>query len=461
MSSAPPIEHRQHHLLPAPHSLESEMALLGSILIDPKQIGEALLILSGMDDFYSQKNAMVYHAMVAVFEEGNELDVITIKNWLQDRGELKQIGGSEYLMEMADTVASGVVALYYAKQVREYAHRRQLIETLSRGLQRAMRGDESASELADAVETEIYKLASTSETHEAQDLGSLLQAEYDRLEAADGQGMSGLETGFYDLDHLMGGFQRSDMIILAGRPSMGKTALGLGIAAHLACNKGEPVGIFSLEMSKSQLGQRLLCGHAGVDSGKVKRNQLSGEEFNRLSLSVGALHDAPLYIHDQAGLTIMQLRALARRMASKYQIKLLVIDYLQLMHATGYDSRREEVDAISRGIKALARELDIPVLALAQLNRSPEARADFKPRMSDLRESGALEQDADAILMLHREEYYHQGDETWITENYDKKGHTLLMLLKARNGPVGNVNLHFDALTTRFHSHAQRNPMNL
>jgi len=259
--------------------------------------------------------------------------------------------------------------------------------------------------------------------------------------------MTGLETGFYELDEMTNGLQNGEMIIVAARPSMGKTAFALNVAEHIAANNQKPVAVFSLEMGRQQLAQRLLCSRSTVDAHKLRRNTLSRDDFGRLAQAVGQLSEAPLYIDDTPGLTLLGLRAKARRLAARHDIAAIFVDYLQLMSAPGSESRQQEVSTISRGIKALARELSVPVVCLSQLNRQAEAREGHRPRMSDLRESGSIEQDADVVMMLHREDYYHRGE-----DGYEMTHVAELIIAKQRNGPTGAVKLQFDGATTRFNN---------
>jgi replicative DNA helicase len=261
--------------------------------------------------------------------------------------------------------------------------------------------------------------------------------------------ITGLDTGYAQLNEMTSGLQRGEMIIVAGRPSMGKTAFALNMAEHIAVVMNQPVAFFSLEMSKQQLAQRLLCSASGIDSHRVRRNMLSGQDYAQLANTVGRLSESPFYIDDTPGLSLLALRAKARRMAARHDIEAVFVDYMQLMNSPDSESRQQEVSMISRGIKALARELNVPVVCLSQLNRSPEGREDHRPRMSDLRESGSIEQDADVVMMLHREEYYHPDPE-WAEEHPDKKGLAEIILAKQRNGPTGTVSLHFNEKTTRF-----------
>jgi len=325
-------------------------------------------------------------------------------------------------------------------------------------------GDEAnTADIVDRAEQQIFEIARKQELFEPQAMAELVQAEYDRLEALQGQGVSGVSTGYYELDKMLSGLQAGEMLIIAARPSMGKTALALNLAEQVALGgvapggkqgAKTPVGFFSLEMSKSAIAQRLLSARSGISSHDMRSGNLKPNDYDRLLSACGELHDAPIYVDDMPALTVMALRARARRMVQQYGVKTLFVDYLQLMTAPAFarESRQVEVAAISRGIKALARELNLPIVCLSQLNRGPESRSDNRPRMSDLRESGSIEQDADVVMLLHREEYYHVGDPGWTNDpdNADKVGVAELIIAKQRNGPTGVVELKWDATTTRF-----------
>jgi replicative DNA helicase len=432
------------------------MALLGAMILDAQVVGEVLQLLKGPEDFYKPAHAAVYATLVELYDQTQAIDMVQLNQKLVDKKMLEQVGGLEYLIEIAEAVPSAAGAPHFAKIVRDKAVLRRLIETAGQVLHDAYNSDDPVADLLDRAETEIFEIAEKKGDGDSADLATLLHETYDRLESQDGQAVTGMETGFYELDEMTNGLQPGEMIIIAARPSMGKTAFALNIAENIATVKHEPVAVFSLEMSKQQLAQRLLCSRSGVDSHKLRRNMLGADDFKTLSLTVGELSEAPMYIDDTAGLTLMSLRAKARRMKQRHGIKCVVIDYLQLMSApsAGRDGRQNEVSSISRGIKALAREINVPVICLSQLNRQAEQREGHRPRMSDLRESGSIEQDADVIMMLHREDYYHRGDEEYTDTNEAE-----VIINKQRNGPTGVVKLNFHGPTTRFNNpatHAQR-----
>jgi replicative DNA helicase len=440
-----------------PHAMEAECALLGSMILDSNVIGDVSGIIQSPEDFYRPSHAAIYAVLLDLYESAGKIDIVQINQRLRDLGQLDQVGGTDALVALAESVPSAVTAPYYAGIVREKAALRHLITACSEGLQRAYTSADPVADQIDACEAAIFRLAEAGvgagPQSEAAGIGAILQTTYDDLDRRSREGgtISGLETGFFELDDMLSGLQAGDMVILGARPSQGKTAIALNIAEHVAINRRHGVAVFSMEMSKSQLGQRLLCSRSGVDSHLLRRNMISADDFARLHASIGEMADAPLMIDDTPGLTVMGLRARARRMASRHHVKLIVVDYLQLMSSPGKHSGRvEEVSEISRGIKALARELAVPIICLSQLNRASESREGHRPRMSDLRESGAIEQDADVIMLLHREDYYHKDDDGYQPSNVAE-----VIVAKQRNGPCGTVRLVFDGGTTRFRNMQQ------
>ena len=441
-----------------PSAIEAEAALLGSMILDWRVCGEVLQILQGADDFYKPAHSAIYETLIELYDENQSIDVVQLNQRLRDKQQLEKVGGVDYLVELAESVPSASAAQHYAQIVRDKAVLRQLIEASGQILYDAYNADSPASQLLDTAEQSIFEIRQQGTRGDASNLKELLQQTFDQLESQDGRLITGVETGFFELDEMTNGLQNGEMIIIAARPSMGKTAFVLNMAEHIAASNGQPVGVFSLEMGRQQLAQRLLCARSGVDAHKLRRNMLGREDFAQLSVAVGELSEAPLYIDDTPGLTLLELRAKARRMAARYDIQAILIDYLQLMSAPGAESRQQEVSNISRGIKALGRELEVPVVCLSQLNRQPEGREGHRPRMSDLRESGSIEQDADVVMMLHRESYYHQGDEEWFQQNPDMENMAEVILTKQRNGPTGTVKLVFDSETTRFRNLAHSSP---
>jgi len=467
-----------------PRSIEAEMALLGAVILDPRVLADVLPIVKTPTDFYDERHEAIYRAVIDLYDKklGERLDVIAVADLLRDRNALDEVGGLNYIGELVQSVPTSVTAPHYASIVAEKARLRRLIDAAGRILYDAYHvgdaGPNGPREVIEKAEMAVFDIAKESDTSDPQKLKDLLDLEMTRLEAAefDGAGATGLKSGYPDLDGLLRGLQKGEMIVVAARPSMGKTALALNLAEQVAFRglvpeqrrPGDtdgliPVLVFSMEMSKSAVVQRLLSAVSGVNSQKIRTGHgLSQDEYKRLMLAADDLKEAPVYIDDSPDMTIVQLRSRARRMRDRNQIQMVVIDYLQLITAPGAsrDSRQVEVAAISRGVKALARELEIPVVVLSQLNRASEQREGNRPRMSDLRESGSIEQDADVIMLLHREDYYHRHDPDWANdpENQEKIGVAEVIVAKQRNGPTGSVRLVWDADVTRFRNHSGHRP---
>jgi replicative DNA helicase len=460
---------------PLPYSLEAEMALLGSMILDPKVVPDVMALLAGAaKDFYSEQHAAIYQALIDVYDRIPDADGVAIVDALRDRGQLEQIGGADYISKLAYETPSSAGASRYARMVSDKARLRRLIDAADQIIYDALNvgqfGVDGAREVIDAAESLVFEIAQEDQKADPQSLAELLEVELERLRAAEGRGISGAATGFVDLDKLLSGLQAGEMIVIAARPSMGKTALALNIAEQVARggrtpdepSKGAhvPVGVFSLEMSKGALVQRLLSAFSQVDSHRMRTGHLSQSEMASLHTHAEGLAETPIYIDDTPGLTVLALRARARRMVAQHSVRAIMIDYLQLLTAPGSarESRQVEVSAISRGLKALARELKVPVVCLSQLNRASEQREGNRPRMSDLRESGSIEQDADVVVLLHREDYYHLQNPQWAQENPDKVNTAELIVAKQRNGPTGTVHLTWDPKTTRFRNYAGYTP---
>ncbi|MEM9372044.1 MAG: replicative DNA helicase [Planctomycetota bacterium] len=463
-----------------PHATEAERSLLGSILLDPAVLNDVVEILPSADAMYREAHATIYQALVDTFDAHQTGDLVQLTETLRARGVLDRVGGTGYLMELAEAVPSAASAPYYAKLIADSARLRKLIDAAGEILHDAYTGSDgtpdSAKRVVDLAEKKIFDIASEDVNAEPENLKELLIAEMTRIDEAEGKPISGIPTGFPDLDEMTSGLQPEELIILAARPSMGKTAFSLNLAEQIAFGgitpwearrnaKPTPVGIFSLEMSRGSLVQRLLSSRSGVDASKLRSGQVGESEWRKLQEACDELADAPMIIDDTPGMTVLTLRAKARRMKQRHDIGCIVIDYLQLLSSPGAarDSRQVEVSEISRSIKALARELKVPVICLAQLNRGAEQREGNRPRMSDLRESGSIEQDADVVALLHRESYYHRGDPAWDPnsaefdeENRDKLNLAELILAKQRNGPTGTVKLVWDSSVVRFKNHDGR-----
>ncbi len=441
-----------------PNAPEAEMALLGSMLVDSGVIGDVVGIIATADDFFQERHRTIYAALVEIYDRTASADAVRLHQHLTDRKVLESVGGLEYLVQLSESVPSAQFALEYARTVRDKATLRQLIDASSSTMHDAYQVTDEAQNILEAAEQRIFAIAQRRDSVAVSALPDLLREAMKAIESRDGTGLTGLATGFSDLDEMASGLQRGDMLVLAARPSMGKTALALNLMEGVALT-GQPVAMFSLEMGRQQLVQRLLCAKAGVDGQRLRRGTLLREDSARLVAACNALDKSKIYIDDTPGLTLLQLRSKGRRMREKFGVGCIFIDYLQLMSSgSRAESRQIEVSEISRGIKAMARELAIPVVCLSQLNRAAEQREGHRPRMSDLRESGSIEQDADVILMLHREEYYHHGDEEWKVANPDKAGIAELIFAKQRNGPTGVVKLVWDQGSTCFRSYSASLP---
>lgn len=429
-----------------PQSLEAEESVLGGILLDNTAL-DRVTELVRVDDFYREAHRKIFRAMLALGERGEPADLVTLAEALRQRGELEAVGGAAALAELADRVPTAANVARYARIVRDKAIQRNLIATATAIAERCYEASGDVRELLDRAEGEILALSDQEVKPTFARLDTVISRAFNDIEHLHQkkQVVTGVPTGFIDLDKLTAGLQPSDLVVIAARPSMGKTAFALNIAANAALKTGGGVAIFSLEMSKEQLALRLLAGEARVDLTRVRTGQLSDREFRDLAYAASHLYPAPIFIDDTPALSVLELRAKARRLwrdpAAKLQ--LVVVDYLQLMRsAEGKDSREQEISEISRSLKALAKELHVPVVALSQLNRQVETRSPPIPRLSDLRESGAIEQDADVIAFIYREE-------VWRPDT-DRRGVADLIVAKQRNGPVGTVELTFLRECTRF-----------
>jgi len=430
-----------------PESLAAEAAVLGSMIVDPECINEVVEHLEAAA-FYRLEHQMIFDAVVALYEKnrGEGLDAVLLRDELEKRKQLEQVGGVDYIAKVMESVPSSANVTYYAKIVKDKMLLREIINAASAILNDAYSQDGETSETLDEAERRIFEVTDRNISGSASMVKDLVLRAYELIEKREGSHVTGLATGYYELDDLTCGLQNGEMIIVAGRPSMGKTSLALNIAEHLGVVEKIPVGVFSLEMGRQQLAERFLCSISEVDSQKVRKGLLSTEHYEQLRDACGELAEAPIYIDDSASLTPLELRAKARRLKSQHRIRCIIVDYLQLMHLGGrVESRQQEITTISRYIKALARELNVPVVVLSQLNRSPEGREGHRPRMSDLRESGSIEQDADVVMLLHREDYYHRGQ-----KDYEPNNRAELIIAKQRNGPTDTVQLVFREKFTRF-----------
>jgi len=433
-----------------PHALDAERALLGSMLLEDVAIGEAITALkdTGPELFWLEKHQKLYDLIVALWKDNRPLDGVVIKDELVRSGCFEALGGYDFLGSLVSSVPSALRVKEYAQIVREKAVLRQLIGATHRTMEVAFDDNLPAAEILDRAEREIFDVTEKRVTGRPQPLPELVDEFFHKIDDLDGKPLTGEPTGFFELDDLTCGLQPTELIIVAGRPSMGKTALGLNLAEHIALdqNPPRPVLFFSLEMSRQQVAQRILCSRARVDAQRLRRGRHNEQELRRLQRAAEECQGKPLLVDDTSSLSILELRARARMAYRKHHVRAVFVDYLQLMHAPRPESRQQEVAEISRGLKALAKELNVPVIAMAQLNRNPEDRSSNRPRMSDLRESGAIEQDADLVALLHRESYYKLGE----SQDAEEDPKAELIIAKQRNGPVGTVRLHFSRQWTRF-----------
>jgi replicative DNA helicase len=429
-----------------PQNIEAEESIISAILIDNNTLLDVIEILTPLD-FYRTAHQKIYTAITELFDKAEPVDLVTLANKLKEKGQLEEIGGASYLARLVDTVPLAVNAQHYAKIVHDKASLRRLIEKANAIAKRCFDEMGNADDVIDFAEAAVFEITDKKSRQAFYPLSKIILNNIETLEENQGNRslVTGVPTGFSHLDNLTSGLQKSDLIILAARPSMGKTALALNIARNAAVDSSIPVAIFSLEMSKEQLSLRMLCSEARIDSSRLRGGFFSMEDWQRLTDAAGVLSESPIYIDDSPSMTAMEIRAKARRLKMDKNIGLIIIDYLQLMHGRPSAERRDlEISEISRALKALAKELDLPVLALSQLNRMLEQRTDKRPRLSDLRESGALEQDADVVAFIYRDEVYNKE------EDNPNKGIAEVLLSKQRNGPTGDVFLTFLNSYTRF-----------
>ena len=440
------------HRIP-PQNLEAEQCVLGSILLQQGTLAKALETISG-DDFYKETHKKIFSAMVALFDRNEPQDLITVTNLLKDRNELDAIGGPAFLASLTDIVPVASNISYYGKIVRGKSVLRQLIRTTTEIAGRCYEEQDDIDTLLDDTEQTIFEIARSKSAQAFYPLNSIITDTFKSVERLFERKelVTGVPTGYDEFDKMTAGLQSSDLIILAGRPSMGKTAIAMNMAQNAATKHKVPVGIFSLEMSKESLGLRMLCSESRVDSHRLRTGFLQDQDWPKLTRAAGALSEAPIYIDDTPAITVLEMRAKARRMKIEHDLGLVVVDYLQLMRGrTSTERREQEISEISRSLKAMAKELNIPVVALSQLNRSLESRPNKRPQLSDLRESGALEQDADLIVFIYRDEVYNKA------EDNPNRGIAEIILGKQRKGPTGTVRLAFIDRFTRFENLTRHN----
>lgn len=452
--SSTPIKDPSLHHLP-PQSLEAEDAILSAILIDNSTLMDVLEVLAP-DDFYKTAHQKIFAAITELFTRNEPIDLVTLTNLLRERAQIEEIGGAAYLANLVDTVPAAANAEHYARIIHDKASLRRLIERSNAIVQRCFEDQGDVDQVLDFAETAIFEISENKVKPSFYPLSKLIEANIDALEERQGNKslVTGVTTGYHKLDSMTSGLQNSDLIILAARPSMGKTALSLNIARNAAVDGNVPTAIFSLEMSKEQLSMRMLCAEARIDSTRLRSGFFSREDWVKLTDAAGLLSEAPIYIDDSSDVTAMTIRAKARRLKMDKNLGLIFIDYIQLMKGRAGSERRDlEISEISRSLKGLAKELNLPVVGLSQLNRKLEERADKRPQLSDLRESGALEQDADVVAFIYRDEVYNKE------ENNPNRGKAELIIAKQRNGPVGTAPMAFLNAYTRFENLASENVM--
>lgn len=426
-----------------PQNIEAEVSLLGAILLDKEAIVKVADIITPKD-FYKEVHGDIYDAMLQLYEQREPIDVVTLTNKLEENKRLDQVGGGSYITTLASAVPSAAHVSNYAKIVSDKAVLRRLIQASGEITNLAMQENEEVTNILDKSEQIVFKVSQKQLKEDFIPIKDVLTESFDRIDELhkDKGSIRGVPTGFKDLDNLLAGLQPSDLNIIASRPSMGKTSLALNIAQHVATVEGVPALVFSLEMSKEQLVDRLICNEARVDSWKLRTGNLSDDDFPKIGQAMATLAEAPLWIDDSSGVNVLEMRTKARRLQAEHGLGLIVVDYIQLIQGGGSSNRVEEVSDISRSLKGLARELSVPVVALSQLSRAVENRPSRIPQLADLRESGSIEQDADVVMFIYREEYYEQDTE--------RKNIADILIRKHRNGPTGQIELYFKPEQMRF-----------
>ena len=435
-----------------PQNIEAEESILSAILLDNNTLFEVLEILSP-EDFYRSVHQKIFTSIAELFSKNEPVDLVTLTNILREKDWLEKAGGATYIANLVDTAPLAVNAQHYAKIIHDKACLRRLIEKTNTITRRCFEDRGDVDNVIDFAESSIFEISENKIKPAFYPIGKLIEGSIDALEERQGNKtlVTGIATGYSKLDELTAGLQKSDLIILAGRPAMGKTAFALNIAKNAAVDDNIPVAIFSLEMSKEQLSLRMLSSEARIDSSRLRRGFITQDDWLKITDAAGVLSQAPIFIDDSPNITTLEIRAKSRRLKMENNIGLIIIDYIQLMKSRSFAERRElEVSEISRSLKALAKELDLPVVALSQLNRKLEERSDKRPQLADLRESGALEQDADIVAFIYRDELYNRD------ENNPNKGKAEIILAKQRNGPTGFSTLTFLDTYTRFENYSAR-----
>lgn len=417
-----------------PQNIEAEQSVIGSMIADKSAIAQAVEVLK-TEDFYKEAHQQIFSAILDLFQKDEAVDLVTLAENLQSKGKLESAGGVTYISQLYGSVISTVNVQYYIKIVKEKSILRRLIRISSEVMEDCYNKQDKVPEVMESAEKKIFDIANNRSANDFEPMSAVLErgiVEIERLFNNKGE-LTGIPSGFPELDAKTSGFQKGDMVLIAARPSMGKTTFALNIAQYAALREGKSVAVFSLEMSKEQLAYKMLCSEANIDMLKLRTGNLEDRDWENMAKASGPLGNAKVYIDDTAGVTVMEMRSKCRRLKVEHGIDLIVIDYLQLMSGSNPDNRQQEVSEISRSIKALAKEMQCPVIALSQLSRAPEARADHRPMLSDLRESGSIEQDADVVMFLYRDEYYNKESED--------KNVAECIIAKQRNGPTGTVKL--------------------
>jgi replicative DNA helicase len=444
-------QNNQDHVRVPPQNLEAETSVLGSLMLDKDSVIKIADLLK-VGDFYKNDHNDIYEVMLKLYEEREPIDVLSLANRLEELGKLERMGGSSYLASLVNSVPSASNVVHYAKVVQKKSLLRKLISAASEIVEMGYDESEDVQQVLDVAEQKLFSISQKYLKQDFIPIKSILETAFNRIDELhkSDHTFRGVPTSYPDLDNMLAGLQNSDLIILAARPSVGKTTFALDIARQVGVNAKVPVGIFSLEMGADQLVDRMLAAQAGVDLWRLRTGKLSSEgpnnDFERLSDAMGVLAQAPIFIDDSGSLNIMEMRTMARRLQAEHNLGLIIVDYLQLMEGRSRngDNRVQEISEISRGLKQLARELNIPVIALSQLSRAVESRPDQMPKLSDLRESGSIEQDADVVMFLYREDR--------VKPDTPNKGIADVIIAKHRNGPVGKIQLFFEENSTTFKS---------
>jgi replicative DNA helicase len=433
-----------------PQNLEAEMAVLGSLLIDEEAIAVAIETLSA-DSFYKDSHRKIFDAILELFNASKAVDLITLTDELKRKGQLEGVGGVSFLTSLANSVPTAANIGHYVSIVKEKSILRTLINNATRIVSECYEAEGDVDAVVDSAEKLVFEVSDKKHQGSYISLKEIVKSSIETIDKLYQKKahVTGIPSGFVDFDLKTSGLQPSDLIVVAGRPSMGKSAFALGMAEYAGVIEKIPTAVFSLEMSKEQLVQRMLCSHAKVDAHKVRTGYLATSDWPRLTAAAGKLSEAPIFIDDSPAISVMELRAKARRLKAHQDIQLIILDYMQLMRGTvtSAESRQQEISEISRSLKALAREINVPVVAISQLSRAVESRNDHRPQLSDLRESGAIEQDADVVVLILREEYYNPTP--------DNQGKAEIIIAKQRNGPVGSLSLTFIKEYTRFENLAR------